>query len=258
MPALPQKPKAAGDDRNLVTVDENYVAPGLEDNLRLFWEKNSRIVLALVAAAVLVFAANEARLFLAARHAQGVGEDYAAAKNEAALKNFLAAHPDEPQAGLAQLRLADTAYAAGDYAAARTGYEQAVTRLAATPAGAPLAARARLGAAVSQLLAGQTAEAAVALKKIADDAGLPRAVRAEATYDLAVQAAAASRAGELVGLGEQIMKLDPAGPWMERLRALQSRPAAAASAPVATAPKTDATPAKSDAAPTIVFPAPAK
>src|SRR5476651_2010884 len=107
MPAIPKKPKAAGDDRNLVVVDENYVAPGLEDKLRLFWEKNSRLVVAAIAAVVLVLVANEARKYLAAKHDEEVAAAYAAATTEAALKNFLAEHPSEPQAGLAQLRLAD-------------------------------------------------------------------------------------------------------------------------------------------------------
>ncbi len=255
MPALPNKPKAAGDDRNLVTVDENYLAPGLEDQLRLFWEKNSRLVIAAVAAVVLVLLVNEGRKYLAAQHDEEVAAAYGTATTPAALTNFLAAHPDEPQAGLAQLRLADDAYNAGNYAAAHTAYEQAVVRLAAQPVGAPFAARARLGSAVASLLAGQTAEAADALKKIAADASLPRAVRAEAAYDLAVQAADAGRTDEVTILTRQIMTMDPNpnGPWVERLRSLQSRPAASA-APVVSAPA--ATPPKTDAAPTLVFPVP--
>ena len=41
--ASPSSP--AGDDRNLVPVDENYIAPSFEDRLALFWAKNSKSVL---------------------------------------------------------------------------------------------------------------------------------------------------------------------------------------------------------------------
>jgi hypothetical protein len=46
-PATPSAPKPAGDDRKLVSVDENYIAPSFEDKLHLFWEKNGKVVLAL-------------------------------------------------------------------------------------------------------------------------------------------------------------------------------------------------------------------
>src|SRR5471032_1018138 len=46
-PATPSSPKPAGDDRNLVAVDENYVAMSFEDKLQIFWKKNGTGVLAL-------------------------------------------------------------------------------------------------------------------------------------------------------------------------------------------------------------------
>jgi hypothetical protein len=235
MPSLPPKPKPA-DDRNLVPVDENYVAPGLEDQLRLFWKKHSRLVIAVTAVLVLALLGNAGRNYLAAQHARDVAEAYAAANTEAALNNFIKEHPGEPQAGLAQLRLADAAYGTGNFSAARAAYTEAATRLASIPAATALAARARLGAAVATLLAGQTAEGEAALKKLADDATLPKAVRAEAAFTAAVQAATAGRADEANRLAEQADKIDPNGPWKSRRQALPAIASAPPPAPAAVAP----------------------
>jgi tetratricopeptide (TPR) repeat protein len=219
MPAYPPKPKSA-DDRNLVPVDENYVAPGLEDHLRLLWQNHSRRIILVTAVVLLLLLGNAGRNYLAARHADEVAEAYATATTEAALTAFIAAHPDEPQAGLAQLRLADAAYAAGNFPTAHVTYGQAVTRLASHPAGAALAARARLGAAVATLLAGQTAEGEAALKQLASDTALPKAVRAEAAFTAAVHAAGTGRSAEASQFAEQAEKIDPEGPWKSRAQAL--------------------------------------
>jgi hypothetical protein len=252
MPAYPPKPKSA-DDRNLVPVDENYVAPGLEDQLRLFWQKHSRRVILVTAVIVLLLLGNAGRKYLAARHTEEVAEAYSAATTEAALTAFIAAHPDEPQAGLAQLRLADAAYAAGNFPTARVTYGQAATRLASHSAGAALAARARLGAAVATLLAGQEAEGEAALKQLAADTSLPKAIRAEAAFTAAVHAAGARRAAEANQLAEQAEKIDPEGPWKSRAQALPAilsapPPAPAAAPAMVPAPAASATP--SPAAPT--------
>jgi tetratricopeptide (TPR) repeat protein len=247
MSAIPPKSKSA-DDRNLVTVDENYVAPGLEDQLRLFWAKHSsRVVLVLVAVA-LVLLGNEGRKYLAARHDREVGEAFAAATTPAALNQFISAYPTEPQAGLAQLRLADAHFAAGDNTAARAAYTQAASNLANAPAGPYLAARARLGAGVAALLAGQTAEAEAALTALATDKNAPAAIRAEAVFTRAIHAASAGFAAEAAKLAEQAEAIDPSGPWKSRagaLAAVHPAPAATVTAPILPAPapeKTDALP----------------
>jgi hypothetical protein len=253
MPALPSKSKAAGDERHLVAVDENYLAPGLEDRLRLHWEKNSRLILTGAVVLALFLLGNEGRKYLAAQHDQEVADAYGAAGTDAALQAFMATHAGEPQVGLAQLRLADSSYGAGHYAEARSAYEKAVTQLAGLPTAAPLAARARLGAAVAGLLAGQTAEAEAALNKIAGDTSLPPAIRAEAMFDLAAQAAAAGHLDEVRRLGDQILKTDPIAPWNERVRSLLVRPGTGSAAVAA-----PAAPAKVEAAPTVMFPPLAK
>ncbi len=259
MPSLPPKPKPA-DDRNLVQVDENYVAPGLEDQLRLFWKQRGRLVLIVAAVLVLALLGNAGRNYLAAQHARDVAEAYAAANTEAALTNFIKEHAGEPQAGLAQLRLADAAYGAGNFTAARAAYAEAAAKLASVPAGAALAARARLGAAVATLLAGQTAEGESALKQLAADATLPKAVRAEAEFTAAVQAATAGRADEASKLAEQAKKIDNQGPWGSRAQALKAIASAPQPAPaaIAPAPSPAVLPAPPAAPKTDTAPAPTK
>ena len=59
-PATPSAPKSAGDDRNLVAVDEHYVALTFEDRLRIFWQKNGKSVIALVVIVLLAILAKGA------------------------------------------------------------------------------------------------------------------------------------------------------------------------------------------------------
>jgi len=234
MPAIPPKPKATGDDRNLVNVDEQYIAPGLEDKLRLFWEKNTRLVIATITIVVLLIVGRGIYGHLVAQHEQAVGEAYAAATTDDALKSFIADHPGHALVGVAQLRLADDAYTAGRYTEAKTGYDEALPLLKDTP----FAPRTQLGAAAAQLEAGQTAEAVAALKHIVSSATLPKAIRASAAYDLAAQAAEAGHPDEVGPLVEQVINLDPNrnSPVVELALALQARQAAVATPPVSGIP----------------------
>ncbi len=261
MPALPQKPNASGDERNLVTVDENYVAPGFEDKLLKFWENNSRRVILVVAVAALVWLGLILRGHLAEQHDQDVAVAYGAANTVAGLKIFLAEHPDEPQAGLALLRIADDAYAAGNFVEARSNYEKAVAQLAKLPdnVGRPFAARARLGAAVAVLRAGQATEGVTALSKLAADVSLPKAIRAEAAFDTAVQAMTEGRSADANKLAQDAATMDPTGPWASRAQGLKAIHAGAAeTAPAASVtPITPSTAPKVDALPAVTFPAPA-
>lgn len=231
----PQSPVPSGDDRNLVTVDENYLAPTFEDSLRLFWEKNSRAVVAAVALVLAVIVGRAGYQFYRASEAKAAAAAYAAAGTDDQLKSFAASHAGDPLAGLALLRLADKAYSAGDYAAARESYAKAVGILKNDTFGR----RARLGAAVSAVQSGAEAEGALALRQIVDDVAAGKAVRSEAAYHLAALAAGKGDAAEARRLVEQCTAIDPEGQWADRAAFLRSTlPAApaAASAQPAEAP----------------------
>lgn len=249
-PASPVPP-SAGDDRNLVTVDENYVAPGLDDKLRLFWEKNARLVVGLLVVVVLVISGRSASQYFAAQREEATRAEYAKVVTNDQLKAFVAQYPTHLLAGVAELRLADDGYAAGNYAGAESDY----TKAAGLLAGQPLGQRARLGAAMSRLQSGQPAEAE--LKQLAGDVSLLKGIRVEAAYTLAVVAADAGRSDDLKALIQQVREIEPNGLWAQRAVGLLSRQAASTvPAPTVTAPA--AAPAASAGTPAVVFPGAAK
>jgi len=223
MPTTPQSTPSpsAGDDRNLVTVDDSYLAPTFEDRLRLFWAKNSRSVLAAIALVLAVILGKGAYEIVQAQREKAVAAEYAGAKaatGDDRLKAFVAAHGDHVLGGLAQLTLADNAYSAGNYAEARTAYVKASGILKNDAFGQ----RARLGAAISAVQAGAAAEGEAALKQITADLGLGKALRAEAAYHLASLAAAAGNAAEAIRLIEQTTTIDANGQWADRASMLRS------------------------------------
>ncbi|HTO04758.1 MAG TPA: tetratricopeptide repeat protein [Opitutus sp.] len=236
-PANPSAPTPAGDDRNLVAVDENYIALSFEDRLRLFWQKHSKLVTTVLVVVLVVIAGREAWEYLAARKEKEIGAAYAASSTPAQLKSFVAANPQHSLAGVAHLRMADEAYAAGQYADAIPAYQQAATVLKT----GPLASRARLGAAMAVLQTGRAAEAQTALKTFAANETEIETYRAEAYYHLTSLAASDNNSADVKTYSDQLMKLDPSSPWTQRALALRSNVDASE-------------PASSGAAPTITLP----
>lgn len=247
----------AGDDRNLVTVDESYLAPTFEDKVRIFWDKHGRTLVTVLVVVLIGLVARWAfDLYVAHRESQ-IRAAYAEAADSAALKAFAAANPAAPLAGVAKLRLADEAYAAGDYAGAAALYQEAVSPLGADP----LSARARLGAAVSQLQSGADG-ARASLETLANDTALPAVLRAETSYHLAVigrDAADVEAARKWATLASTV---DAGGLWAQRAdqilsalpaAAVTTAPAPATAAPAITAP-VSVTPATTAEEVKITFP----
>ena len=236
-PATPSAPKPAGDDRNLVPAD----ATSFEDWLHLFWKNNGNAILTLVCLVLVGILAKGGWDYLAAQKELGIEKDFASATTPEQFKAFAAAHAGHSLAGIALLRVADDAYAAGKAADALAGYEKAVPALKDSP----LAARARLGRALAKIDAGKSAEGTAELKQLGDDASLNKGVRSEATYHLASLAAESGNAADVQKLYEQLMRLDAQSAWTQRALALRaSLPTPAADAPVkADEKKPDAAPA---------------
>lgn len=216
-PATPSAPKSSGDDRNLVAVDAT-VAATFEDKVNLFWKNNSKAVLAGCALVVLGIAGKGLMDRFAREKEADIGRAYAAAATPEQLKSFSAAHAGHSLAGIAQLRIADEAFAAGKSADAITGYETAANALKT----GPLAVRAKVGRALSKVQAGKAAEATADLKQLADDAAQLKSVRAEATYYLASLAIEAGNTADAHKLIEQIAQIDPMGAWMQRSFSLRA------------------------------------
>lgn len=227
--ATPLNPNP-GDDRNLVAVDAT-TAVTFEDKMTLFWRKNRALVLGLCAVVVLAILAKGGWDYLARQKELDVEKAYAAATTPEQLKAFSAAHPDHTLGAIAQLRMADDAYAAGKAADAVAGYDKAIAGLKS----GPLVSRAKLGRALAKAQSGKAAESATELKQLADDASQPKSVRAEAVYHLTGLAVEAGNAVDAQKYVDQLNQLDPMGSWAQRaatLRAtLPATPAPATAAP---------------------------
>lgn len=202
-----------------------------------FWEKNRSFILILVAAILLGLVGREGWQWLQSSREQGVQEEYAKAGDRVdQLAKFADANKGHALAGVALLRVADDAYGKSDFKSAATTYAKAADTLE----NVALKSRAKLGAAMSQLAAGDKSAAETALKALSADTKALGTIRAEATYDLAVLAKDAGRDDEARKFIEEIAKLETAGVWTQRAAALSAQ--LAAGKPAAPAPATTTTP----------------
>lgn len=217
-PANQSSSSTAGDDRNLITIDENYLAPSFEDRVQMFWEKNGKVVSALIVVAGLAIVARWGFEQYAVSRERAIAADYAAAADDAALRAFAEANPKASLAGAAYLRLADEAYVANKFSEAVADYQKAAAALT----GQLLGERARMGAALSQLQAGDTAAAKASLEALANDTAYARTLRGEAGYHLAVLARDAGQFAEATKWIELVLSADTAGLWAQRAMQLRS------------------------------------
>lgn len=193
------------------------------------WDKNRNFILGGFVVVVLLIVGWGCWNYFTTQHELGIEQDYANATGPESLRAFVLAHPDHSLAAMAELRVADAAYADGQTAEAQAAYQQALDKL---PAGI-FASRARLGLAICQLQSGQAEGGAAALHLLADDTKQAASIRAEALYHLGSLAAAAGKADEVRQLSVQALQADPSSPWTQRLFGLQESLPAPAPAPAA-------------------------
>lgn len=254
-PATPSNSQP-GEGRNLAAEDAAAALRTSDDELGQFWGKYRTLIIGVCLLVLAAILGKGLWDYIARKNDLGIQEKYAAATTPEQVKAFAAAHPDHPLGGIAHLRAADEAYAAGRTAEAATAYEKAIEILKE----GPLAARARLGRTLTKAQAGQAAAAVTELQQIADDANQFTAVRAEAIYHLASLAADAANAADLQKYAAQLLQVSPESPWNMRVMGLQANlppPAAPAiSAPAPAAPA--AGEKKDDTAPSIQLNLPGK
>jgi hypothetical protein len=223
---------------------ETPVGANPDEALLGFWEKYREII---VAACIIVLVGiigwNGWNYFSEQKEA-GIERDYAEATTPDKLRAFVDAHPSHGLAGVAELRVADAAYQAGQTADAVTAYDRAASLLKT----GILAARAQLGEAIAKIQGGQAAEGVAALHQLADDPKQFANIRAEAYYQLASLAAEAGRASEVQQISTQMMQVEPSSPWTQRAFGLQAKVPVTAGAPATAA-------AAQAPAGTIAFPA---
>jgi predicted negative regulator of RcsB-dependent stress response len=204
-------------------------SPDIDETLQSFGKKYGPVA---VIGAVLVLAfylGREGWNYFGAQREAGVQSEFAAAHSPEQLKAFVAAHPDHPLAGVADLQAADDAYSAGQSSAALAGYQEAL-RVLTDPV---LKARATIGAAMVQIGLGQTADGQAALRKLLDDTAQLPVVRAQAGYQLAALAASAGQGDEVQRIQAQLIQIDKDGSWTKNVFNLTVAPPANGSAPAA-------------------------
>lgn len=242
----PPSPTPAGNDPTATPVDGAPAVLSFEDKLRSYWNENRVAIFALCVLVLVVITGKGLWEFYQVQRDNSIAADYAKATNNDQLKAFAASHSGHVLAGVATLRLADDAYTAGKFTDAAALYAKAAPVIQS----APLVARAKLGAAVSKLQAGDKTGGESDLKALTSDLGLPSAVRAEATYHLASLAVAKGDSAALQTLIEQINSIAPQSLWAQRGMLLQAEANRGAPAPTAAAPAA----APEAAAPAVSFP----
>ncbi len=82
------KQPPAGDDRNLVVVDEDFVNADAEDRLWLFWERNQGVIVKATVAVVVGILGYLAIFFWNEAQREALGEEFTACQDEAARRAF--------------------------------------------------------------------------------------------------------------------------------------------------------------------------
>lgn len=199
--------------------DQVAPAPDFAASMHVFWEKNRSSIYILCAAVLVGIVGREGWQYFSAMRERDIEAEYAKVAGATdRLTAFAAEHPGHPLAGVALLRLADEKYTAGDFKTATANYTKAAEQLN----NEALKGRAKLGAAMSQLGAGDQAAGETVLKALSADAALVKTVRAEATYHLALLAKEAGKTDELKKLVEEVSKIDPTSAWAQRAFVLRA------------------------------------
>ena len=182
MSTMPSNQPAVTPNRPGDPAASTDVQPPFEEQLRAIWDKkeNRTAVFAGCAIVVVIILGGYGYKAIAAERETQIEAAYSAAVTPARLRIFARDNPDHPLAGAAELKLADDAYSAGNYAKAIENY----ARAAATLSGTPLSARALLGKAVCQVRSGKNPEGTALLRQLAEDPAQLKAIRSEAAYDL--------------------------------------------------------------------------
>lgn len=234
-------PSPAGDRHAPATASAGTVEPPFEERLRILWEKYRGLITLVCIAVLAAIVGRAGWQILQDRRAAAQAAAFAEATSTEQLKSFAAEHAGSELAGVAHMKVGDDAYTAGRFTEAAGAYDSAADALE-TPA---LVARARIGAAVARLKAGQADVARTGLQGVANDVSLPETLRAEAAYHLASSAAAAGQGDELGRLLEQINAIEPNGLWAQRADSLRQHVPS-----LSTAPTTGA----DEAEPAVSFP----
>lgn len=220
-----KKPKpAAGDDRNLVLVDEDFQDADFEDRVWLFWQRHGRktvtgaVVLFLAIIGVIVYVeVGKMRL-------EALKAEYAAAETAEQKLAFARGNESDPLAGTAYFAVGGEYADAGKFAEAADAFGNAARVFSGEKEF--YAMRDRASIAQAACLARQNtpdaeAQADALLKKLAGTPDADPLYRGQAMYELAAVALAkGDLSASRLWLNEMDRALDPMNPWQIRKGAL--------------------------------------
>lgn len=204
---------SAGDDRNLVLVDDDFQDADFEDKVWLFWRRHGKKTV--IAAALVFFAALAVIIYTQGKkiHVQSLQNDYAELKTDDERRAFARENISDPMAGTVFYMLGNKLYGEGKFAEAAADYNASATVFAAL-SGAEYVMprdRARLAEAASLQKAGKQKDAVECLTVLAGTLETDETIRGQAMYNLAV-----------IALAED--NLEAARGWLDEMdRVLSSR-----------------------------------
>lgn len=216
--------KAAGDDRNLVLVDEDFQDADFEDHVWLFWQRHGRQT---IAVATLVFVAIIAAIVFVEVKKMRLSSlqiDFSAAETIEQKLAFAAANESRPLAGAAYFAVGTEYSEAEKFAEAADAFGKAAAVFDDFDDFAAMRDRALVAQAASTARTGTPDSLAAAqelLKKIAASPNSDPLYRGQAMYELATIALSADDfATARLWLNEMDRSLEPANFWQERKRSL--------------------------------------
>jgi hypothetical protein len=170
-----------------------------EEKLKKAWDTYGSLVYIACAVVAIGILAKGGWDYLNVQKELGIKKDFAECTTPDAYRSFINNHPGHVLTGVAELIIANDAYAGGKFSDAVAGYGSAIADL---PAG-PAQSNARMGLAMSLVQTGKTAEAEASLRTLMNDAAQLKTTRTEAGYHLAGGAADQDRPRQRL-LGEDL------------------------------------------------------
>ncbi|MCC5788898.1 MAG: tetratricopeptide repeat protein [Opitutales bacterium] len=173
---------AAGDDRNLVAIDEAYKEASFEDRMNLFWQKYQGPLIVGGVLIVLCIVGWQVMGFVAERMDQRIRGEYAAIETTEDRLHFAQHRSGHLLSGIAYLELGDEAFAKEEFADAVEFYRQAANRLEEHE----IRDRAQFSLAMALVENENFEEGRAELENLLDRAGALSVFREEARLALAV------------------------------------------------------------------------
>lgn len=206
------KSAVAGDDRNLVSIDDAMAGADLSDKLWLVWERNKNLIILAVLVVVLAVAGYFGVSYMRAHAHNAMQEAYLEAQSTGSLAAFAEEYAGAPLGGAAFLQLADEAYSTGDFSAAAALYHSAQEGLAPTV----LLGRALLGEGIALASEGKTEDARKRLGSLVENTAVMGALRGQAAFDLIVLEIADGKGDAARAWFKRVGEIPGAGVWQQQ------------------------------------------